>query len=295
MFTGPSWSDGIRNLSDPITPLCKVSGKVGSERGMARHSQAKRRIPHWWAVAVMVSTASAVSLNDLQPLSEGILPLACSIAYNATLLGCYTADFASGSHCSEGCEVGIEIIEEVIDGVCSDVDASQNSVLGFAQRGVLIRHVCEGNDVTLPQPTSTTAAPITTTISIVLTTSSPQSSDSSTSAPRSTFVTSTSTSVLSSTSTTQSPSVTHPRATTNTDSTIQPSTSLQTTSQPVSQSSSTSSSAKTSTTATTPGNDGEGRGGGSPFDAQVSQSSRYSISWPLWLSVGVILLGTSVR
>ncbi|ROV87599.1 hypothetical protein VSDG_09628 [Cytospora chrysosperma] len=119
----------------------------------------------------MASTASAVSLNDLQPLASGILPTDCAAAYNATILGCTTADFASGSYCSRACRVGVEIIEGLVYSVCDDVDASRNSVLGFAQRGVLLYHACQGNDVTLPQTTSTTAAPYTTTIPIVLTTS----------------------------------------------------------------------------------------------------------------------------
>ncbi|ROW12188.1 hypothetical protein VMCG_00693 [Cytospora schulzeri] len=98
-------------------PPSRVSGKVVTDRAMARQSRAKRRRPPLWAVVALASTASAVSLNDLQPLSDGILPATCSLAYNATIPGCTTADFASGSHCSEGCEIGVEIIEEIVDGV----------------------------------------------------------------------------------------------------------------------------------------------------------------------------------
>lgn len=280
MFLGLSWSDGVTNIFDPMRSLSGVSGKVGTDKEMARQSRAKRRRPHLWTVVAMASTASAVSLDDLQPLSSGILPATCSIAYNATLLGCTTADFASGSHCSEACEIGVEIIERVIDSVCDDVDASRNSVLGFAQRGSLLRHVCRGNDVTLPQTTSTTAASYTTTIPIVLTTSTPTSSS------------------LTQFTVTATTSLTIPFSTLST-------TSLQTTSQAETQSSSTpsstktsttvSTSTKTSTTASTTSSQGDGRGGGSPFDAQASLSSRHFASWPLCFSVAAVLLGTFIR
>ncbi|KUI64587.1 hypothetical protein VM1G_00635 [Cytospora mali] len=119
MCPGCSRLDGT--LFDPIHALTVKDGKTGTEGVMTRQSRAKGRRLRVWTIVAMVSTASAISLNDLQPLQSGSLPTTCGIAYNETIIGCTSADFASGSHCSQLCEMGLEIIEQVIEDCDGDV------------------------------------------------------------------------------------------------------------------------------------------------------------------------------
>ncbi|KAH8783403.1 hypothetical protein F5883DRAFT_390915, partial [Diaporthe sp. PMI_573] len=98
-----------------------------------------------WGLAAMLSTAAAVSLNDLQPIANGVLPTMCNMAYNAPFMGCTQADFASGERCSDTCRDGIKTVEQVVDMVCDDVSSTRDSVLDFAQRGVLLLHTCDGH------------------------------------------------------------------------------------------------------------------------------------------------------
>ncbi|KUI54380.1 hypothetical protein VP1G_01798 [Cytospora mali] len=126
----PGYSCLNGTIFDPIQALSVKDGTTGTEGVMTRQSRAKGRRLRVWTIVAMVSTASAISLNDLQPLQSGSLPTTCGIAYNETIIGCTSSDFASGSHCSQLCEMGLEIIEQVIEDVCDDVDASKNTVLG---------------------------------------------------------------------------------------------------------------------------------------------------------------------
>lgn len=264
---------------------------------MAKHARVKRQGPRLSTIFTVASTTSAVSLNDLQPLESGILPTTCNLAYDTPISYCTTADFASGSRCSEVCEIGIRIIEHIIEDVCDDVDASRNSVLGFAQRGLLIQHACKGDDVTLSQTTSTTAALITTTIPIVLTTPFPSSSVAIPTSASTTHPVSSSQSTDTATATnslTVSPSTS---STTPKQPTSQ-ATTLQITTQTESSLSSSSSSTQTATTSTSSGGQDKGEsrgGGGSPFDTQVSLSSRNMDSRPLLFLVGAVLLSFFIR
>ncbi|POS72185.1 hypothetical protein DHEL01_v209422 [Diaporthe helianthi] len=164
MALGPIFWDGIQ-FGSMTTSFTKIlsweSGQARAARRMAAHARARRRRQpsRLWGLAAMVSTATAVSLNDLQPIANGVLPTICNMAYNAPFTGCTQADFASGERCSITCRDGIRTIEDVVDMVCEDVSSTRDSVLDFAQRGVLLLHTCDGDgdDITLAQTTSTTA------------------------------------------------------------------------------------------------------------------------------------------
>ncbi|KAI3397526.1 hypothetical protein diail_10619 [Diaporthe ilicicola] len=110
---------------------------------MASHARTRRRRrqpSQLWALAAMLSTASAVSLNDLQPIANGVLPTMCNMAYNAPFMGCTTADFASGERCSDTCRSGIKTVEQVISMLASKhnqhtTSAKQHSGIDFEHTG----------------------------------------------------------------------------------------------------------------------------------------------------------------
>lgn len=233
------------------------------------------------------TTVSAVSLNDLQAIPDGTLPTTCSVAYHTTILGCIIADFASGGHCSDTCKTGIKSIESTIEDDCENVVASQNSVLSFAKRGVLIIHACFGNDITLTQTTATSTS------SSSLTTTSPTTTPTTTATTTrsigsfTTIPSSTTTSIQSTeSSTTTSLTIIPPNTlTTPVVLTSALSTSSQeTTHTSASTSSTTSSSATPTSTQVT-----EGGGGGSPFDTTAG-SSHLSASLLIYVPIGAALV-----
>lgn len=347
MALGPDLWDGIQSGSMTISStkiLSWQSGKTEAARRMAAHARARRRQPsQLWGLAVMVSTAAAVSLNDLQPIANGVLPTDCNMAYNTPFMGCTQADFASGERCSSACRDGIKVVEDVVDRVCDDVPSVRDSVLDFAQRGFLLLHTCDGNgdDITLAQTTSTTATTARTTTSIVppptiIAPPPPPPTTTSIAAPPTVApsipviftppaLSSTSRSIGSFTIIpTPEPPVTSntlvvpPIQSTDTATSVlttvipplpttsattsqllpPPPSDTQTSSQTVTQSSSTFTTSATAEPSSQDdgGGQGQGRGGGSPFDAQVSLSSRfYCANLPLCLTVGAMLLGVILR
>lgn len=338
MALGPFSWDGIQ-FGSMTTSLTKTlsweSGQTKAARRMAAHARARRRRQpsHLWGLAALMSTATAVSLNDLQPIANGVLPTMCNMAYNAPFMGCTTADFESGTRCSDTCRDGIKTVEQVVDMVCDDVTATRDSVLDFAQRGVLLLHTCDGNgnDITLAQTTSTTAttstsiqAPPSTsivvpptsiavppsvapTIPIIFTPPALSTTSRSIGSftiiptpepppPASTLVVPP---IQSSATATSSLTIIPPLPTLSSTSSqlFTPSTSVaQTSTQVGTQSLSTlTTSATTAAAAPSSQTDGQGRGGGSPFDGQVSLSPRLCANLPLCLTVGAVLLGVMFR
>ncbi|KAJ0118396.1 hypothetical protein J7T55_009179 [Diaporthe amygdali] len=295
---------------------------------MASHSRTRRRQPsRLWALAALLSTASAVSLNDLQPIANGVLPTMCNMAYNTPFAGCTTADFASGTRCSQTCRDGIKTVEQVVDMVCDDVTATRDTVLDFAQRGVLLLHTCDGNgnDITLAlttstppttsiqvpptstlaPPTSISVAPTISTIPIVFT--PPALSSTSRSIGSFTIIPTPEPPPVSSTlvvppiqsTTTAAASLTiiPPLPTLSSTTQLLTSTSEARTSSQVVTSSFSTFTQTTTTASAAPSSqgDGQGRGGGSPFDSQVSLSSKLCTNWPLCLTVGAMVLGVMFR
>ncbi|KAG6364947.1 hypothetical protein INS49_006552 [Diaporthe citri] len=253
------------------------------------------------------------------------------MAYNAPFMGCTTADFESGQRCSDTCRDGIKTVEQVVDMVCDGVSSTRDSVLDFAQRGVLLLHTCDGDgdDITLAQTTSTTARTTTSiqppptsiavpptsiavpptivpTIPIIFT--PPALSTTSRSIGSFTIIPTPEPPPVSSTlaippiqstaSATSSFTIIPPLPTLSSASSqlFTPSTSeAQTSSQVVTQSLSTLTTSATTASATPSSQDDGGRGGGSPFDSQVSLSPRLCANWPLCLTVGAMLLGVMFR
>ncbi|KAG8165727.1 hypothetical protein KVR01_004279 [Diaporthe batatas] len=346
MAPGPILWDGIQfgSMTTSCTNILSwESRETKATRRMAAHARARRRQPsQLWGLAAMLSTAAAVSLNDLQPIANGVLPTSCNMAYNTPFMGCTQADFASGERCSSTCRDGIKTVEDVVNDVCDDVPSVRDSVLDFAQRRVLLLHTCDGNgdDITLAQTTSTTAIiattsiappptivvppppppPLTTSIaapptvapSIPVIFTPPALSSTSRSLGSFTIIptpeppvtsntlvvppvqsTDTATSVI----TTVIPPLPTTSATTS-QLLPPPPSDTQTSSQTVTQSSSTFTTSATAEPSSQDdgGGRGQGRGGGSPFDAQVSLSSRlYCANLPLCLTVGAMLIGFMVR
>lgn len=280
---------------------------AGGTRTRTRRRRRRARLQLGMLIS-LVSTTSAISLNDLQPIQDGVLPMACSLVYHATIQGCTAADFASGQRCSSTCRSGMRTIEDQVDSSCADVDAAANSVLSLAQKGLLIIQACILGDVTIPQTTSTTTSAQQTSTPppppVVITT--PVLTTSRTIGSFSTLPGST-TEVL--TSTTQQSTVTAitsftilppTQTSTTVDTSVQSTSTLPTS--PVGATSSSSTTSTSSSTATretasastSPSQDGDGRGGGSPFDS-TSGSSKPFINLSLYVPVGAALVALLSR
>ncbi|TPX09445.1 uncharacterized protein E0L32_009333 [Thyridium curvatum] len=114
---------------------------------------------------LLASTASALSLSNFQLIASSSVPLGCILAYNQPLEECSASDFAGGNQCSRSCQRSILKTQRTLQGVCVDVSAPTNTVLGQALKGNLLNVLCGGNgDESNPKPgrpsaTSTVAAP----------------------------------------------------------------------------------------------------------------------------------------
>ena len=239
---------------------------------------------------LMASTASALSLANIQPLHYTTLPLSCVLAYNSPVFGCVMEDFSYGTTCSPNCLQGLAKIQYIIQSVCSSVDVSPTGVLGRALSGTLISILCEG---TFPDgPTTTTSrsstAALTTSIArtsirstLIFTTVRPTSTTST--AATETEKSSTSTSDPSSTSTSEAQDLT---------SDVQVPTSVQSPLPTIEASAPTSSAVAPEPTPD--GGDSNSSGGGSPFDIVRSGSKQLTASWTkaafVALGLGLVLM-----
>lgn len=260
---------------------------------MARQTRTRRRRPQLRTLIAMATTASALSLNDLQPIADGQLVITCQLAYRTPILGCTNADFQQGSQCSSTCVTGLDITTTTVETLCNNVNVSRNTVLGQAILGNLEGFVCNGQFTvsatatltTPPQQTTTTPAATTTSRTIKTFTTIPSSTvvpPISTSTRKTTTTqptTEASTTLIPITSSTSSKTM----SSTETTSTTQAQTQTQPTSTLVistSQTLTTTTSASATTTSTSSGSSSSGeRGGGSPFDPQSSGSTLLGMSW----------------
>lgn len=263
----------------------------------------RRRTARLGTLLALASTASAVSLNDLQPVQDGVLPMACSLVYHTAIQGCTAADFAKGGSCSLSCIAGIKQIEDSIDDQCQNVKARTDSLelLSDAQRGSLILGLCVGNDFTLASTTSTSSIKQTLTTPSTIPLTTPLITTSHTIGSFSTIPLATTTPIRTTTaqttpiqSTASKTTFTFvpPSSSSTSLLTSQLSTTILSTTSPqsaVSQSSSTSTTAAVSSLSTSPSQTGNGKGGGSPFDT-TSGSSTPSMPWSMCLAVGLLVV-----
>ncbi|KAK4137223.1 hypothetical protein BT67DRAFT_337434, partial [Trichocladium antarcticum] len=94
-----------------------------------------------WLLLTMASTVAAISLANVEPLHDAMLPLNCFVAYNNPIFGCVMEDFGSQG-CSLTCQGGLARTQYTIQAVCSGVEVSQTSVMGRALSGTLISILC---------------------------------------------------------------------------------------------------------------------------------------------------------
>lgn len=234
---------------------------------------------------VMASGASAVSLSDFQLITSNSVNFGCILAYNAPIIGCSSKDFTQGHTCSNGCIGGLQVLEMTLETVCDGVDAPDNSILGQALQGNLVDTVCPSGD---DSTTSTTLTSKTSTVAIILT-STEKSIPSLTRIPPTTTSSQDET-----TSTTETPTEL---------STIVVETSSAATSADASPAQTTNTAQQTTDTTgaqqTAPSSSKQPeatRGGGSPFDATVDNSSALQLvpalaqQCVLALALGLLLL-----
>lgn len=245
-------------------------------------------------VLALASTTSAVSLNDLQPVLDGLLPVSCSLVYNTAIQGCTTADFARGETCSLSCIAGIRQIENNIDDPCQAVNNNALTLLNDALRGSLIVKLCVGNDFTLATTTSTSSSIRQTSTLLtnpLVTTSQTVGSFSTIPFPTTTSLMTTipaQTTISQSTATQSTLSFVPPPNTSTSALTTTQLVSSTTSQTPVAESTLSSTSSGATSTSTSSSQSGDGRGGGSPFDT-TSQSSRLSLSWSVCLAAGALI------
>ena len=230
--------------------------------GKSRKASGRRR-PGVLELLFMASGASAVSLSDFQLITSNSVNFGCILAYNAPIIGCSSKDFTQGHTCSDSCVTGLQVLEMTLETVCDGVNAPDNSILGQALQGNLVDTVCPSGD---DSTTSSTTTSKTSTIAIILT-STEKSIPSLTRIPPTT----TSSSEDETTSTTETPSEL---------STIIVETSSTATSADASPAQTSNSAQRTTDTTgarqTSPSSSDKPeatRGGGSPFDATVDNSS----------------------
>lgn len=268
---------------------------------MGSHTRARRRrrrTTYFGAFVTLISTTSAVSLNDFQAVQDGVLPVACSLVYHAAIEGCTTADFSSRLSCSLSCVAGLGQTEDETQDQCAmvDTDSRALSLLYAAQRGSLILNLCVGNGFTLTPSSSTTIRTTATVPSLTTTRTIGSFSLIPSATPP---AVETSTLPIPSTATATTFTTVPPPTTSIAQPTSQLTTSQltsQLTTLPPSETSETSSLLSTSTTSTansatsTSSDDNSGRGAGSPFDT-VSSASKVLMAWSLLLPLGAALVG----
>lgn len=116
---------------------------------------------------------SAVSLSDFKPALTDLRGI-CKQAYDTTITGCRTRDFApAGSSCSNVCIQGLVTINKVVNRDCTGVDVPETSLVGLFLRGQGLQALCNIAVVTatgaeMVPPTITAGDPSTATMSGLL-------------------------------------------------------------------------------------------------------------------------------
>ncbi|KAK3302290.1 uncharacterized protein B0T15DRAFT_514334 [Chaetomium strumarium] len=94
-------------------------------------SQGGRLSSRWgWLLLMTSSTASALSLANVQPIIPATVSLSCILAYYAIIPDCTVDDFVRGDACSAACVAGLKRIQNNIREACSGADIPSDSVLG---------------------------------------------------------------------------------------------------------------------------------------------------------------------
>ncbi|KAJ9136730.1 hypothetical protein NKR23_g9597 [Pleurostoma richardsiae] len=242
--------------------------------GRSRRTSRRPLAPRLQLCLSMASTASAISLADFQLISSSSVPLGCILAYNTPIVGCSSSDFTQGNTCSSSCERGLQLIEATISSVCDNVDVSSNSVLGQALSGDLVDLLCPTGKTTTAATTSLSSK--STTAAVVLT-----SKSETTTVTLGSFTvipTPSTTSAVTETTKTETSTVTTEASTSSSTTSVDASPAAQTTSAAQTPAAETTSSS-TKTTSSTHKAEAT-RGGGSPFDATVANSSpALSVRW----------------
>ncbi|KAK4661598.1 uncharacterized protein QC763_705935 [Podospora pseudopauciseta] len=109
-----------------------------------------------------VTSASFLSLSDLQLIPSLAIPISCILSYNAPILNCRKFDIAQGQ-CTIACRRGIRDKEDSLRERCSDVAVTRGSWLWLALQGGLGQALCrapgQGTVVTSTiRPTASTSS-----------------------------------------------------------------------------------------------------------------------------------------
>ncbi|KAI8634994.1 hypothetical protein F5Y19DRAFT_132838 [Xylariaceae sp. FL1651] len=144
---------------------------------MTCYRQSRRWLLQLTQLLTIISTTSAVSLQDFQTVSLFQVPsLSCLSAYGSTIRGCSRSDFKDGIQCSPTCAKGVQEDATNIIAACQGIDVNENSLLGLTLRGGLLGAVCPG----FQAPSVTSTVKPTTTRSFLTTIQTQETSTSTT-------------------------------------------------------------------------------------------------------------------
>ncbi|KAK0621186.1 hypothetical protein B0T17DRAFT_278988 [Bombardia bombarda] len=120
-----------------------------------------------WAAGGLLSLASmgsaAISLKDISPLGATSLPLGCVILYNSQITSCTRAELSARS-CSIACTTYLRALQSSLGEICGTSPVDEDSLLGKALSGQLVKALCQQGRPAVFIPTSSAASPSSSTV-----------------------------------------------------------------------------------------------------------------------------------